>query len=675
MILIIVTTNYYCGNESASAPPEPSCSDSPYVKIFELTQNGVNIELSFMMQFQNCSPGFARIYVIKLLDPPCTSYTATKNVNSNEDATISFSTSNFNTNCTGSNYDYKVVLTGDGLPSYLYEWEYFTWGNSTFTTLNASIKNYKCDFIPGTADSLLDSMRSVIVRTFNNPIYDSDLVNVDIDFYPGHPEYDIDPDFIFNDYYYYINYLSLLSDINYVIETTNDRDSVNYPYYLNIIRYNRLYNGESGRWDSSILGFAWNNKMRFYGVNEYWRNFAIVCKGNIDGNYWFPNINKQSVYSYVASHELLHQVGYIGDPSLRDEHPYYKHTEPFADRCVLYWPNVVNQYFQRYTGFWRICKRHIIMLRSNLRYGYNDDISQLQSDNYSNSHAGNISAPFSKDYLYDKENGLNFSLSLPKSKYKKYEPVIGYFELMNQSLDTIKFYSEFQESIGQMSIIAKNSNGIEYNNNFISTFGTRVFAYPLIILPPKDTLLISMRLNNWGTSNDFNNIRNNIFGLYQHYPVGNYTVKVKLDNLGLTTNEVKFEVSDLDSADMDYLSMYKEGEFEEILSKYPEHTFNEHLLAEQINLLKKYYKDESEKPTFNIVNSMYEEFLNKYPNSYYLFCLGFIKTLFNYYRKIGYSISSKINEMKLSYPNPALERFLNNKIALENEFFININNK
>ncbi len=252
------------------------------------------------------------------------------------------------------------------------------------------------------------------------------------------------------------------------------------------------------------------------------------------------------------------------------------------------------------------------------------------------------------------------TMSLLKSEYKIYEPVIAKFELINQDVKPLVIYSIYDDVSYEPGFVTDNSNINAYNN------GSRGFyiSTPSAKIQHGDTLLFSMPINNWGDpisnpqSLSFEEV---YFDQYGYFSPNEYSIYFRLrkdliERYGsdLKSNSVSFTVTELNYEDEEILRLYKEKKYNEIVTKYPDNPFTEHVWMWN---LRPYWITVNESTELD-----YEIFFNKYPDSPYLFYWRFMLPYFVAAEKKEGSFEMGLNYLKVQQTEGSnLNRSLNNK--------------
>ncbi|MCI0716939.1 MAG: hypothetical protein L0Y77_11625 [Chlorobi bacterium] len=265
----------------------------------------------------------------------------------------------------------------------------------------------------------------------------------------------------------------------------------------------------------------------------------------------------------------------------------------------------------------------------------------------------------------------SLKMSLAKREYKKYEPVIAQFELVNHDSNPMPIYNLFEEDSEEPGVIVidEKGNKLEINN------GVKAYFVPWIhtILQPGDTLIISMAINNWGSeaspSEKWLDYDDNIyFGEFGYFEPGNYKAYFYFNNIAqerystsLQSNEVEFTVKELSEEDKNVLKLYrdlrKQRKFDKITLDYPDNIFSEHVYAR--NLLTKYLG----KTSYNTIE-VFNNFVNKYPNSFYLLDWNFLSIFLKSASDFKGNHQEGINLILNIQTSETLKRVLKNRAFL-----------
>jgi len=235
-------------------------------------------------------------------------------------------------------------------------------------------------------------------------------------------------------------------------------------------------------------------------------------------------------------------------------------------------------------------------------------------------------------------------ISLPKHIYKKFEPVITEIKMINHDSIPLELWGNFQPPDYWASAEIKDENGKVFSrdNSGIARWDI-IRDKPTYIVQPNDTLYVQMAINNWGKRTRFITDKDNdiYFGNNGFFEVGKYSAHIYAllnahynwgDRFILKSNDVKFEVEGLNDSDEQILNLYKQADYysnpkpyEEIINTFPDNPLTEHvyidfLAAKYLN----YYSNKNYK-FINDLETDYQNFISKYPNSVYLLDDQFLK--------------------------------------------------
>lgn len=426
-------------------------------------------------------------------------------------------------------------------------------------------------------------------------------------------------------------------------------DPQNYPFLL-------VYGSYAGVSQSSIryLGFSNNVNRPFSMVNS---NYSIAFVQSIRElcNDFNPPKNFTSVLNMVTPHELIHQIGNVW------EHSNHANTQPL---CVLNsgsFFTLYTNFFDQLTTQYVICSNHI----SNLRTGVGGDLNIFVNKQGSlpvNSKNNNFA--FDNHSLADNNPAVN--ISLPKKTYKKFEPIELEFEWVNTKNSQDSIWALFNSlQFIKYVFTDKNDNRIDRHSNK----GLNIMmSDPSYILQPGDTLKRSMTINHFGQFySDFND------GWYFHnagyFPVGKYKVYAIIDedlhkkyDIPIITNEIEFEITEIDETDKKVLELVKQKKYEDALKIYPSNYYKEYLMYFNVD---KYFidllKTEMDNKRYDDKDKLidkYKEFFNSYPNSLYNLNYTFISNYLSLNSSNINDVLHKKNELINSYPGTILEYVL-----------------
>jgi len=240
--------------------------------------------------------------------------------------------------------------------------------------------------------------------------------------------------------------------------------------------------------------------------------------------------------------------------------------------------------------------------------------------------------------IIHKDNDKNISINLSKTSFKKYEPILALIDYTNISKENDTISHLFTDASEELKFHIVDQNGKIYNER--KSFMHILFGRePRYIIKPNEHIRISMPINNYGewTAEHYDSTKY-YFGMMGYLPTGNYKVNAErvIDGKTYETNIVEFQVEPLNFDDEVLLKMERTGLFPEILSRYPNNVFAEHVFAELV--AKSHNFNVNEPSGFKITNvfATYKSFFDLYPNSYYGYNYN-DHFVINLFRKIAYT--------------------------------------
>ncbi len=274
-------------------------------------------------------------------------------------------------------------------------------------------------------------------------------------------------------------------------------------------------------------------------------------------------------------------------------------------------------------------------------------------------------------FLGDSLNGkYTLTMSLSKSIYKEFEPVMVKFELINNdksalNINVYELFNQYTDWSGKFSITDDIGNSWSERLEGCCCI---YLNYPIYELQPGDTLLVSLSMNNFGKK-----LFSTSIGWYSGYfPAGRkYKACYYLDNLGLNlnSNPVEFKVIEMNYEDSSVINIYKRirGEITSdsassiITRDYPDNPLTEYIWGEY--LPHKYYKILKDDYFYDAPGLLkeYQKFFKKYPETFYIYDDYFMSP---YYAKLYHmkkSYRKVVNEIKSKTDNRNLIRYLNNR--------------
>jgi len=272
----------------------------------------------------------------------------------------------------------------------------------------------------------------------------------------------------------------------------------------------------------------------------------------------------------------------------------------------------------------------------------------------------------SKMIVWGDGNKYEIKMLMGKTSYKAYEPIYAQFELVNHDstpLEIRGLFNPFIDAAQTPNVTIRDDKGGVWTRNKKALMDDALFIIPEFIIQPSETLYVSMEINNWAA--DAKTSDNYYFKLPGYFPPGKYRAYFsgyidENDQVDCQSNE--FTVEDNNAEDMEILKLYKERKLEEIINKYPDNPFTEHVLAEYISSKDfAYYTAGNDAKWIPIVQSDYEGFFSKYPNSYYQLYNDFMAVYINVLASQHSSSDETIADIKNRVPNEMMRRYLLNK--------------
>jgi len=183
------------------------------------------------------------------------------------------------------------------------------------------------------------------------------------------------------------------------------------------------------------------------------------------------------------------------------------------------------------------------------------------------------------------------TMKLAKDTYKKYEPVIAEFELINHDSKPMDIYDLFETDLEGPAIMITDENGLKTSDNK-EVPSDVMFTGPTYTILPGDTLFVSMPINDWGIRAKYTHNNNNevFFDQFGYFQPGSYSAYYYFNDANshfygtaLKSNEVNFEVTDDDDQDLAVLKLIREYKYDEIIELFPDNQFFEDVYAAAIH--------------------------------------------------------------------------------------------
>ncbi|MCC6865995.1 MAG: hypothetical protein IT280_07515 [Ignavibacteria bacterium] len=504
--------------------------------------------------------------------------------------TIKIRTDSITSGCVSQNSVFRIIAWfTDTLNIPRRDSVYYQWGNAPTTgnTLTADIEPWRMYYV---SDTLADTLNKCIERSLNPS--DSNFIKCTATFDA-------------------INHQS--PDTNFMVGSNNTEGltimcnwwSQNHSIdpFKNKVIYAKLNDVNIG-----LVGWAQTSNYPPNGTGNwsyiFYKNIVDLCPPN-------GTRNDTTIGNMTAIHEIMHQLA-----NSHGDRAHIYHYGYFEKKCVL---RDEEEPFElsnhRYINRFRVCINHTMQLRSFRQV--------LPLDNtYGNVIYTQFVAPDPFLKAGGNSNGDKYivSISIPKQEYKKYEPVVAKLKLVNNGTKPLDIYNVFNELSSEPHFTIKDSFGHVYDSRnrtglFLSYYTTE--------LPPRDSLVFSMTMNNWGkaTSYEYTNSLDEVyFSQFGYFPPGDYKAYFHCSPLRndeeIFSNEVAFSVTDLTQEDTEILKLYKQKNYDEALAKFPNNAFSEHML--RWKMLSHWNEISSN------TESDYNNFIQKYPNSMYLYDWAFM---------------------------------------------------
>jgi hypothetical protein len=493
-------------------------------------------------------------------------------------------------------HDYRVSAYLRGTD--LYKSQTFYWGD-TLPNVDVYLGRYR--MWSAETQEITDAINCV-TNSFNNSDPDTNDVHV-VPHYSGAPDWVRDEEFE----------TVGPQDMNYVCDTfARNHHSLSDTFSIIFA----LDHDHSFNW----AGLSMSSK--FYPPPYQFINWSFIFMDYIEWVSFQNGWTEQSVHNQVSVHELLHQLGSI------DTSGHSNHGGSNANRCALWLSNHFSSSgeFGTLTSFYRVCDNHVSDLRSNLRG------SLIASGNAGH----NIVLPFPVRLSSQK---YTITMSVSKRIYKRYEPVTAKFELINNNDEPMKIYDLFDpfNDEGHIKILDNKGHVWSAVKSWVNIVRLNE---PTYVVQPGDTFVASMPINTWcELLKDYP-----LFDQWGYFPSGRtyraYYYFNSEDSLiygaTLRSNEVVFEVTELEQEDKNLVDLERQCfgviTFDSAATvasfRYPDNPLTEYIIAKGIRnkhgwvLSKKKYTGASQ------LMKDYQDFFDKYPNTYYIYDDRFMAPLY-----------------------------------------------
>ncbi|RPI12421.1 MAG: hypothetical protein EHM58_20140, partial [Ignavibacteriae bacterium] len=366
-------------------------------------------------------------------------------------------------------------------------------------------------------------------------------------------------------------------------------------------------------------------------------NWAYIFKSNIDANCRTHGLtnHETSAYNSTIIHELCHQIGRVmGDSA------HIIHDGVDSNKCPLwdYWTQELLDTLRHDARGFLLCPIHTARVTNG---------PELTNISMEERKANIISS-----------NDTDLRISLVKTEFKEYEPILVRFDYINNHNKIDTLYNDFLQILNKsLKFYVTSENGNVYEKEIFESPFFLIIS-PQFFVKPGDTFSASMVLNyNIGEPIECENRYFNYFG---YFKPGNYKFYAHdvIGGMQLKTNELTFKVENINEQDKKVLDLLRNKRYDEIFSNYSANTFSEHVLARYCEI--EIYPIETWHNDIQKINSAYFDFVNKYPNSLYNINLSFIGGYFNKVLNYNPSAISIINNLKNNTNSKLIDNFVDN---------------
>jgi hypothetical protein len=216
----------------------------------------------------------------------------------------------------------------------------------------------------------------------------------------------------------------------------------------------------------------------------------------------------------------------------------------------------------------------------------------------------------------------SLKLSLQKSEFKKYEPVLVKIEYVNNHKIIDSIYFDFiDHSLSTLTFKIISQYGKVYDTKLLDDMILRADKpKPRILLNPGDTICASRIMNSlFGLKDDSIHFYNCGYlepGIYTSFAEDN------ISGNSLRTNKISFTVSENTQQDKLVLNLLREKHYREVFDNYPGNPFTEHVYAYYCNF--EIYPLMTNNMDYELIKNSYYNFMIKYPGSFYNMNYSFI---------------------------------------------------
>ena len=268
--------------------------------------------------------------------------------------------------------------------------------------------------------------------------------------------------------------------------------------------------------------------------------------------------------------------------------------------------------------------------------------------------------------------GTVVTISLPKEKYKMYEPILLQYEWINykDKPDSIYALSTFSEYIEQH---ITDVNGKELPVRQILDESPQILTR---IINKNDTFHSVVDLCDYGKRLEYK-LQYAVSVAFGYLPVGKYSayslIKKDAHNIvfdpPIKTNTIEFEVTEISPEEDSLLWNARRREFQEAYQKDEDNYFNEHLMYWEVT--EQYFLSLSGELEYDNAHrtktaNMYNKFIEKYPNSLYCMQPSFIIAYLQMVSNDSLNDHIEIERLAGKYPGTALSRGIGEFIKMEN---------
>lgn len=257
-------------------------------------------------------------------------------------------------------------------------------------------------------------------------------------------------------------------------------------------------------------------------------------------------------------------------------------------------------------------------------------------------------------------------LQLQKNVFKKYEPIEVLFKYINKGNKDDSIYLMFDEYVDFINFDIEDEKGININEKETYYYTLGIAVRPNYIVKPTDTLITTITLNGFGKKTEEGKT---YFQYSNYFPVGRFNFQAiiygdlhKTFTNPIETNDLEFEIVDIDESDMNVIDLSREGKYSEIHKNFSNNYFYEYALREYVKSnIGNYYKKEI---AISVLENSYIEYFKMYPQSYY--SIPFLK---QYLSLVSNDDATNLDyiaqELLSEHKNSMIEVFLTNSVMLQ----------